>query len=350
MTLRIAFITDAWHPQINGVVTTIQNTCTTLEQSGHQIKLITPDQFKSIPCPSYPSIRLAIACYGKLSRQLNEFNPDRIHIATEGPLGIAARRYCIKHNLAFTTSFHTLFAEYINLRFKIPISLGYGFLRWFHAPAQKVMVATQSVESDLIGRGFKNHFVRWSRGVNPEFYYPREDDFLSLPRPISMFVGRVAIEKNIEAFLSLDFPGTKVVVGDGPQLKELKDKFADAVFVGFLSGEPLARHMAAADIFVFPSRTDTFGIVMLDALASGVPVAAYPVTGPLDVITSDKVGKLDENLTKAMSEALELDPNDCRNFAMNYSWANCTEQFFNNLVPAFEEIILPATDLAAERL
>jgi glycosyltransferase involved in cell wall biosynthesis len=350
MTLRIAFITDAWHPQINGVVTTIQNTCTTLEQSGHQIKLITPDQFKSIPCPSYPSIRLAIACYGKLSRQLNEFKPNRIHIATEGPLGIAARRYCIKHNLAFTTSFHTLFAEYINLRFKIPISFGYGFLRWFHGPAKKVMVATQSVESDLIARGFKNHFVRWSRGVNPDFYYPREEDFLSLPRPISMFVGRVAIEKNIEAFLSLDFPGTKVVVGDGPQLKELKDKFADAVFVGFLSGEPLARHMAAADVFVFPSRTDTFGIVMLDALASGVPVAAYPVTGPLDVITSDKVGKLDEDLTKAMSEALELDPNDCRNFAMNYSWANCTEQFFNNLVPAFEEIILSASDLAAERL
>jgi glycosyltransferase involved in cell wall biosynthesis len=165
-----------------------------------------------------------------------------------------------------------------------------------------------------------------------------------------MFVGRVAIEKNIEAFLSLDFPGTKVVVGDGPQLKELKDNFSDAVFVGFLSGEPLARHMAAADVFVFPSRTDTFGIVMLDALASGVPVAAYPVTGPLDVITSDKVGKLDENLAKAMSEALELDPNDCRNFAMNYSWANCTEQFFNNLVPAFEEIRLPVSDLAAERL
>jgi glycosyltransferase involved in cell wall biosynthesis len=212
------------------------------------------------------------------------------------------------------------------------------------------MVATQSVESDLIARGFKNRFVRWSRGVNPDFYYPREEDFLSLPHPISMFVGRVAIEKNIEAFLSLDFPGTKVVVGDGPQLKELKDKFADAVFVGFLSGEPLARHMAAADVFVFPSRTDTFGIVMLDALASGVPVAAYPVTGPLDVITSDKVGKLDEDLTKAMSEALELDPNDCRNFAMSYSWANCTEQFFNNLVPALEEIILPASDLAAERL
>ncbi len=350
MTLRIAFITDAWHPQINGVVTTIQNTCTTLEQSGHTIKLITPDQFKSIPCPSYPSIRLAIGCYGKLSRQLKDFNPQRIHIATEGPLGIAARKYCLKHNLAFTTSFHTLFAEYINLRFRIPISCGYAFLRWFHGPAKKVMVATPSVEADLVARGFKNHFIRWSRGVNPDFYYPRQDDILSLARPISMFVGRVAVEKNIEAFLSVDFPGTKVIVGDGPQLKELKEKFPDAVFVGFLSGEPLARHMAAADVFVFPSRTDTFGIVLLDALASGVPVAAYPVTGPLDVITSDKVGKLDEDLAVAMTEALKLDARDCRNFAMNYSWANCTEQFFNNLVPAFEEIIVPESSLATERL
>ena len=350
MTLRIAFITDAWHPQINGVVTTIQNTCTTLEQSGHTIKLITPDQFKSIPCPSYPSIRLAIGCYGKLSRQLKDFNPQRIHIATEGPLGIAARKYCLKHNLAFTTSFHTLFAEYINLRFRIPISCGYAFLRWFHGPAKKVMVATPSVEADLVARGFKNHFIRWSRGVNPDFYYPREDDILSLARPISMFVGRVAVEKNIEAFLSVDFPGTKVIVGDGPQLKELKEKFPDAVFVGFLSGEPLARHMASADVFVFPSRTDTFGIVLLDALASGVPVAAYPVTGPLDVITSDKVGKLDEDLAKAMTEALTLNPEDCRNFAMNYSWDNCTEQFFNSLVPAFEEIIEPKSSLMAEHL
>ncbi len=343
MTLRIAFITDAWHPQINGVVTTIQNTCNTLEQLGHEIKLISPDQFKSIPCPSYPSIRLAINCYSKLSKQLDEFNPQRIHIATEGPLGLAARKYCLKHNLAFTTSFHTLFAEYINLRFKIPTSCGYAFLRWFHGPAKKVMVATPSVESSLVAKGFKNHFIRWSRGVNPDFYYPRYEEFLALPRPISMFVGRVAIEKNIEAFLSLDVPGTKVVVGDGPQLIELKERFPDAVFVGFQSGEPLARHMSAADVFVFPSRTDTFGIVLLDALASGVPVAAYPVTGPLDVITSDKVGVLDEDLTKAVTEALKLDKDDCRNFAMNYSWANCTAQFFNNLVPAFNEAKLPET-------
>ena len=338
MSLKIAFITDAWHPQINGVVTTIQNTCTTLERSGHQIKLITPDLFKTIPCPTYPSIRLSLACYGKLSRLLDEFNPQRIHIATEGPLGIAARRYCLKRNLAFTTSFHTLFAEYVNLRFKIPVSWGYGFLRWFHAPAKKVMVATLSVEADLNARGFENSLVRWSRGVDPDFYYPRDKAFLSLPRPISMFVGRVAIEKNIGAFLSLDIPGTKMVVGDGPQLKELKAKFPEAVFVGFLTGEPLAQHLAAADVFVFPSLTDTFGIVLLDALASGIPVAAFPVTGPVDVIASDKVGKLDQDLKKAITDALQLDPQDCRNYALNYSWKNCTEQFFNQLVPAFEEI------------
>ena len=338
MTMKIAFITDAWHPQINGVVTTIQNTCSALERTGHEIKLITPDKFKTIPCPSYPSIRLALACYRKLSRQLDQFNPQRIHIATEGPLGIAARRFCLKRNLAFTTSFHTLFAEYVNLRFKIPLSWGYGFLRWFHAPAKKVMVATSSVESDLRARGFKNCLVRWSRGVDPDFYYPRDKAFLSLPRPISMFVGRVAIEKNIDAFLSLNIPGTKIVVGDGPQMKELKANFPKTVFVGFLSGEPLAKHIAAADVLVFPSLTDTFGIVMLDALASGIPVAAFPVIGPMDVITNDKVGKLDENLKKAITEALQLDAQDCRNYALSYSWAKCTEQFFNNLVPAFDEV------------
>jgi glycosyltransferase involved in cell wall biosynthesis len=348
MTLRIAFITDAWHPQINGVVTTIQNTCTTLERSGHHIKLITPDQFNTIPCPSYPSIRLALACQKKLSRLLDEFNPQRIHIATEGPLGIAARKYCLKNKLAFTTSFHTLFAEYVNLRFKIPVTWGYGFLRWFHAPAKKVMVATPSIESDLVTRGFKNNFVRWSRGVDPDFYHPRDKAFLSLPRPVSMFVGRVAIEKNIEAFLSLDMPGTKMVVGDGPQLKELKAKFPDAVFVGFLTGEPLAKHMAAADVLVFPSLTDTFGIVMLDALASGIPVAAFPVIGPLDVITSDKVGKLDMNLKDAVIAALQLNGEDCRNYALKYSWTNCTEQFFNNLVPVCEEIEQTECNLVTE--
>jgi glycosyltransferase involved in cell wall biosynthesis len=247
---------------------------------------------------------------------------------------MAARRYCLARKLAFTTSFHTLFAEYVHLRFKIPMAWGYRYLRWFHAPAQQVMVATPSVEANLQGWGFKNRMVRWSRGVNADLYHPRDKAFLSLPRPIALFAGRVAVEKNIEAFLALDLPGTKLVVGDGPQLKEFKGRFPDAVFVGFQTGEALAQYMAAADVFVFPSRTDTFGIVMLEALASGIPVAAYPVTGPLDVIISEKVGKLDDNLKKAVTEALQLDARDCRNHAMNYSWTKCTEQFFNNLVSA----------------
>jgi glycosyltransferase involved in cell wall biosynthesis len=334
MTLRIAFISDAWHPQINGVVTTINNTCALLEQSGHLVKLMTPDQFKTIPCPTYPSIRLALACYKKLAGELEEFKPQRIHIATEGPLGMAARRYCLNKNLAFTTSFHTLFAEYVHLRFKIPMSWGYCYLRRFHAPAKQVMVATPSVEANLQEWGFENKMVRWSRGVDADLYHPRDKAFISLPRPISLFAGRIAVEKNIEAFLELDLPGTKIVVGDGPQLKEFKSRFPDAVFVGFQTGEALARYLAAADVFVFPSRTDTFGIVMLEALACGVPVAAFPVTGPLDVIISDKVGKLDDNLKKAVTDALQLDARDCRNHALNYSWEKCTEQFFNNLVPA----------------
>lgn len=350
MSLRIAFISDAWHPQINGVVTTIENTCSSLERSGHQIKLITPDHFKTIPCPTYPSIRLALTCYGKLTRLLDEFKPQRIHIATEGPLGLAARRYCLKHHLAFTTSFHTLFAEYVNLRFNTPVSWGYGFLRWFHAPAKQIMVASPSLESDLRSKGFNNTMVRWSRGVNSDFYHPRDKKFLPLPRPISMFVGRVAIEKNIAAFLSLAISGTKIVVGDGPQMKELKARYPETVFVGFQTGEALAQYMAAADVFVFPSRTDTFGIVMLEALASGVPVAAFPVNGPLDVIVSDKVGRLDENLQKAVSEALQLDSQDCRNYAVNYSWAKCTEQFLNNLVPSFGEIQQEESHSVSENL
>ncbi|MGR9086295.1 MAG: glycosyltransferase family 4 protein [Gammaproteobacteria bacterium] len=335
--MRIAIITDAWHPQINGVVTTIEKTRATLEQSGHRIRMITPDQFRTIPCPTYPSIRLSMACHKKVSRILNEFKPERIHIATEGPLGMAGRRHCLEQNLAFTTSFHTLFAEYLNLRLKIPLSWSYCFLRWFHAPARQIMVATPSVESILKARGFENRLVRWSRGVDPDLYHPRSKALLSLPRPISLFVGRVAVEKNLDAFLSLDLPGTKLVVGDGPQLKELRDRYPDVVFAGFQTGEPLAESMAAADVFVFPSLTDTFGIVMLEALASGVPVAAFPVTGPLDVITDSGIGRLDGDLKRAVAGALKLDPRDCRNHALKFSWQNCTRQFLGNLVPALDD-------------
>ena len=334
MPLKIAFITDAWYPQINGVVTTIENTCKTIRDQGENVLLITPDQFNTIPCPTYPSIKLSIFCYPKVKRLLDNFAPDRIHIATEGPLGLAARKYCLKHKLAFTTSFHTLFAEYINLRFKIPVTWGYRLLHWFHKPASQIMVATAHVEADLVNRGFnKDQFVRWSRGVDADRFKPRDKDFLMYPRPISMYVGRVAVEKNLEAFLSLPVPGTKVVVGGGPQLNTLKKNFPAVVFTGFETGESLAKTMAAADIFVFPSRTDTFGIVMLDALACGVPVAAFPIQGPIDVLIDNQTGCMRENLQEAFYGALELNGEDCRQQALNYSWQNCSAQFLNNLVP-----------------
>lgn len=334
MSLKIAFITDAWHPQINGVVTTIDNTCKTLREQGEEVLLIAPDQFNTIPCPSYPSIKLSIFCYPKVKQLLDDFIPDRIHIATEGPLGLAARKYCLKNKLAFTTSFHTLFAEYINLRFKIPVSWGYRMLHWFHKPATRTMIATARVEEDLEKRGFnKNKFVRWSRGVDTDRFKPRDISFTAYPRPISMYVGRVAIEKNLEAFLKLSVPGTKIVVGDGPSLSKLKKRYPDVVFTGFQTGEPLAQIMATADVFVFPSKTDTFGIVMLDALACGVPVAAYPVQGPIDVLVDNETGCMRENLHDAFHAALTLSRTTCRQQALQYSWQNCSTQFLNNLVP-----------------
>lgn len=334
MNLKIAFITDAWHPQINGVVTTIDNTCKSIRAEGGEVLMITPDQFRTIPCPTYPSIKLSILSYPKVKRLLDDYAPDRIHIATEGPLGFAARRYCLKHNLAFTTSFHTLFAEYVNLRLKIPVSWGYNLLRWFHQPASHIMVATKQVETDLISRGFNPDKLRhWSRGVDVDRFKPRDKQFLSHPRPISMYVGRVAVEKNLAAFLDLPVAGTKVVVGDGPQWHKLQKKYPHVVFTGFQTGELLAKTMAAADVFVFPSKTDTFGIVMLDALACGVPVAAYPVQGPIDVLIDNQTGCMRENLAEAFHAALALNTDDCRQQALRYSWQNCSAQFLSNLVP-----------------
>jgi glycosyltransferase involved in cell wall biosynthesis len=334
MPLKIAFITDAWHPQINGVVTTIDNTCKMLKDQGNELLMITPDQFNTVPCPSYPSIKLSIFCYPKVKKLLDNFAPERIHIATEGPLGLAARKYCLKRKLAFTTSFHTLFAEYINLRLKIPVSWGYQMLHWFHKPASRIMVATPQVETDLASRGFnKEKFSRWTRGVDADRFKPRDKAYLNYPRPISMYVGRVAVEKNLDAFLTLSIPGTKVVVGDGPQLSKLKKHYPEVIFAGFETGEQLAKTMAAADVFVFPSRTDTFGIVMLDALSCGVPVAAYPVQGPLDVLIENQTGCMRKNLQDAFYGALKLNSEDCRQQALKYSWQNCSSQFFNNLVP-----------------
>lgn len=338
--MKIALISDAWRPQINGVVTTLEQNCERLRAKGHTVRTFTPDQFRTWPCPGYREIRLALGCGGKLRSLLDEFQPDAIHIATEGPLGLAARRYCRRRGYPFTTSFHTRFPEYLNLRIGLPVAWSYRLLRWFHGTAERTLVATPSLIEEMKSLGFKN-LVLWSRGVDTELFRPRVKESRPGERPIFLYAGRIAIEKNIEAFLSLDLPGTKVVVGDGPQREELEAKFPHARFVGYRFGEDLARHIGEADVFVFPSQTDTFGLVMLEALACGVPVAAFPVQGPKDVILSDKVGCLDENLRVAAMRALELNPADCREYALGFAWENCARQFESHLAPIARTVSRP---------
>lgn len=266
-----------------------------------------------------------------IARAIEALDPDAIHIATEGPLGHLARRHCQARDLPFTTSFHTLFPEYLHARWRLPMGLTYGFLRRFHGAAACTMVATPSIEASLRSHGFR-HIRRWSRGVDTTLFRPRSKDFLPYPRPISLYVGRIAVEKSIEDFLALKLPGTKVVVGDGPQKGDLQRRYPDAVFLGVKRGEDLACHYAAADVFVFPSRTDTFGLVMLEALAAGVPVAAYPVPGPLDVIHGSGAGALADDLGQAVEQALAVAPTRCREYAEAYSWANSAHQFLSNVV------------------
>lgn len=267
-----------------------------------------------------------------MERIIESHRPCVVHIATEGPLGFTARRYCVKRDIPFTTAFHTKFPEYVHARFGVPIALTYKLMRWFHGKSRGVMVATQTIENELIKWGLQN-IKRWTRGVDTDLFKPGDKSFLDLPRPISLYVGRVAVEKNIEAFLKLDLKGSKLVVGDGPQLKELKKRYPDVHFVGVKEGEELASHFAASDVFVFPSRTDTFGLVLLEALASGVPVAAYPVPGPLDVIGDAPVGCLNGDLAVAAREALKADPVRCRDYALGYSWETSTQQFLDNVFP-----------------
>lgn len=330
--MRVAVVSDAWIPQVNGVVRTLSRLKEELEEAGHEMRVISPDLFNSFPCPTYPDIRLALRPYRLLTRLLDDIRPEAIHIATEGPLGWAARRYCRRRRYPFSTSFHTRFPEYIAARFGIPPSLGYAVLRRFHSSSSSVMVATRSLRGELAARGFRN-LRAWSRGVDTTLFRPRPKGFFSLPRPVWLYVGRVAVEKNVGAFLDLDLPGTKVVVGDGPQLRELERRYSDVRFVGPQHGEPLAQHYAAGDVFIFPSRTDTFGLVILEALASGVPVAAYPVPGPIDVIEDGKVGCLDHDLANAAKKALAIPAEACRAYALNFSWRHCAMQFFGNLHP-----------------
>lgn len=328
--MKIAIITDAWYPQTNGVVTTLNSTGECLKKMGQEVLFINPQSFKSIPLPTYKSIRLALFAKRRVFAMLDEFSPDAIHIATEGPLGMVARKYCQRRKLKFTTAYHTQFPYYVRLRAPIPLSLSYAILRRFHSGAQRTMVPTESQRQELLKWGFKN-VVIWSRGVDVDLFKPRDKEFIQDERPLSMFVGRVAVEKNIEAFLSLDIPGSKYIVGDGPDLEALAIKYPQAKFIGFKYGEELAKYIAAADVFVFPSKTDTFGLVMLEAMACGVPVAAYPVTGPVDVVVQNETGVLDEDLGKATLEALRLEPEVARRYAINHSWMSATQQFFDHL-------------------
>jgi len=330
--MKIALVTDAWRPQTNGVVTTLTRTLEGLERLGHVTCAITPADFKTLPCPTYPEIRLALFPSSRVRRTLREFAPDAVHVATEGPLGQAARRWCLREGMRFTTSYHTQFPQYVRARVPIPERWSYAFLRRFHSAAERVMVATEHVRRDLERNGFRN-LAMWTRGVDVGLFRPGDRDFLPGPRPIMLYAGRVAVEKNLEAYLALDLPGTKYVIGGGPALDELRKKYPDVIFTGYKFGEELARHVAAADVFVFPSRTDTFGLVLLEAMACGVPVAAYPVIGPIDVVQQGISGFLHEDLGTAVVRALELDREACRRQALGFTWERATAQFVANLAP-----------------
>ncbi len=334
---RLLIATDAWHPQINGVVRTFEHMIEELGPFGVEVTMLGPTNFRTVPCPTYPEIRLTIARPKTVRDTIAAARPDHIHIATEGPLGFTARRWCLSTGRIFTTSFHTKFPEYLRQRAPIPESWTYAWLRRFHNAGAGCMVATPSLEKDLGARGFRN-LMRWTRGVDAELFRPRRqgDTLLGLPGPVFLYVGRVAPEKNIGAFLSLDLPGSKVVVGDGPALANLKAAHPDVHFLGFREGEALAEAYRSADVFVFPSKTDTFGIVLLEALASGLPVAAYPVTGPSDVIGKEGIGVLDEDLGKAALAALDIPADRCRAYAVAHGWRESAQQFFDNILAAQE--------------
>jgi 1,2-diacylglycerol 3-alpha-glucosyltransferase/glucuronosyltransferase len=332
--MRILLVTDAWSPQVNGVVRALQRVRQECEALGHRFEVVAPDQFRTIPCPSYPEIRLALRPGRQIAAQLESFRPECIHIATEGPLGLAARRQCLRRGRPFTTSYHTRFPEYVSARWPVPLKLGYAWMRRFHRPSAGVMVATPTIRRALEAAGFTN--VRdWSRGVDVELFRPDHPQALVLPRPVHLYVGRLAVEKNLGAFLALPIArGRKLVVGDGPELAGLRARYPGIHFAGAKFGLELARHYVCGDVFVFPSRTDTFGLVLLAALASGVPVAAYPVPGPLDVIGTSGCGVLDPDLGRAVERALQIPKERCRASASGFSWRRCAEQFLANLRPA----------------
>ena len=331
--MKIMIVTDAWKPQVNGVVRTLQTTARELQAMGHTVDFLTPLEFSTLPCPTYPDIRLSLFGGGRVARRLSGFDPDALHIATEGPLGLAARRFASRRGLPFTTAYHTRFPEYVRARFGVPLKWTYAFLRWFHGPADSVMAPTAVVKRDLESHGFSN-VVMWSRGVDLEIFKPLDSERLKSAPPIFLYVGRVAVEKNIEAFLALDLPGSKWVAGVGPALKGIRARYPDVNYLGVLDQQELAQVYASADVFVFPSKTDTFGLVLLEAMACGLPVAAYPVTGPLDVIgDAGSAGVLHEDLRTACLEALKLRREDAAAHARKFSWRAATEQFLAHLHP-----------------
>jgi len=331
---RIMIVTDAWRPQVNGVVRTLSTVADELRAMGHVVEVIGPDSFRTIPCPTYPDISLSLLPRRRLIRMIEAFAPDALHIATEGPLGMAARSWAMRSGFCFTTAFHTRFAEYIQARTRLPVRPIYAWMRHFHGAGQGTMVATQSLRDELVARGFRN--IRpWTRGVDLDLFKPEPREEWALPRPIFAYVGRVAVEKNIGAFLDLELPGSKVVVGGGPMLASLKRDYPGVHFTGARHGEALARAYAGSDVFVFPSLTDTFGLVILESLACGTPVAAFPVTGPKDVLTGAEgcIGAVDDDLRAACLAALGADRAACRRHAERYSWRACAEMFLSHLVP-----------------
>ena len=348
--MKILVATDAWHPQVNGVVRTLGHVAREARALGAELEFLAPGEFWTLPMPSYPEIRLALPGPGDMERRLARARPDAIHIATEGPLGHAVRRVCMKRSLPFTTSLHTRFPDYLAERLPLPerwtCDVTWGWLRRFHSAGAAVLAATPTLGSELTGRGFKNVKL-WPRGVDADLFRPRSLGALDLPRPIFLTVGRLAVEKNVEAFLKLDLPGSKLVVGDGPARAQLAKAYPDAVFLGARDGEALAEIYAAADVFVFPSRTDTFGLVLLEALASGVPVAGFPAAAPRDVIGAAPVGRLDEDLRRACLEALECSRGDCRDFALSMTWAASARIFLTHVEEATKSARSKAAPIAA---
>ncbi len=335
-TSRILIVTDAWHSQVNGVVRTLSMLTGQLERLGQRVLVVGPDRFHTLPCPSYPEVRLSLFPRRRMARLFDEFKPDALHIATEGPLGIAASRLARRVGWQFTTAYHTRFPDYLAARTALPHRVAYAWLRRFHGRGSGTMVATRSLATELREHGFANTLL-WSRGVDATLFHPDRATTLPYPGPIFLSVGRLAVEKNLTAFLDLDLPGTKLIVGDGPERNWLERRYAGerTIFLGPRQGAELASLFASADVFVFPSRTDTFGLVVLEALAAGTPVAAFPVCGPSDIFGGvlPRVGVLNNDLRAAALAALTIDRQDCRRFAEQFSWEACATLFMKNLVP-----------------